>query len=231
MPRDGRDGSASPYGGHVSIDPNVSHSLARPLCVSRSLAALSDHELVELSVDGDREAFATLVRRHRRALIHHIQRMTGRREGARDLAQDVFLKVYLSLASFDPRYRFTTWLYRIASNCAIDSLRKKQLQVCSLGGESNENNDVAERTLAGSDPTPDDLLRYRELRCRLEQAIEALPEAYRELILLRYRQHCRYDEIARVTRLPIGTVKNRIFRAREMLRTELGDLLAHGESA
>jgi RNA polymerase sigma-70 factor (ECF subfamily) len=185
-----------------------------------------DEQLVEAAVDGDREAFETLVRRHQRGLVSHLFRQTGKRDGALDLAQEVFLKVYLSLASFDPRYRFTTWLYRIASNCAIDHQRKKQPQTCSLHPDPRlDAGEGPARSIAGSDPTPHDMLRYHELQRRIEAAIGELPADYRQLILLRHRQHCRYDEIARITQLPIGTVKNRIFRAREMLRSSLHDVL------
>ena len=196
--------------------------LAAPSAVS----AVSDERLVEAAVDGDRRAFEALVRRHQRGLVSHLYRQTGKRDGAWDLAQEVFLKVYLSLASFDPRYRFTTWLYRIASNCAIDHQRKKHPQTCSIHPDPRvDSGEGPARTLAGSDPTPDDMLRYRELQHRIECAIGELPTDYRQLILLRHRQHCRYDEIARITQLPIGTVKNRIFRAREMLRATLHDVL------
>jgi RNA polymerase sigma-70 factor (ECF subfamily) len=186
-----------------------------------------DEQLVEAALHGEREAFEVLVRRHRRGLVSHLYRQTGQRDCALDLAQEVFLKVYLSLASFDPRYRFTTWLYRIASNCAIDHQRKKHPRTCSLYADPRgDNGQGAARTLAGSDPTPDDMLRLRELQARLEESIRMLPVDYRQLILLRHRQHCRYDEIARITQLPIGTVKNRIFRAREMLRDSLHDVLS-----
>jgi RNA polymerase sigma-70 factor (ECF subfamily) len=186
----------------------------------------SDEQLVEAALSGDREAFQVLVRRHQRALVNHIYRHTGKRDGALDLAQEVFLKVYLSLSSFDPRYRFTTWLYRIASNCAIDHLRKKRPRTCPLHPDSQDGHrDGPHRGLAGNEPTPHDMLRLRELQGRLESAVRSLPPDYRQLILLRHRQHCRYDDIARITRLPIGTVKNRIFRAREILRHELADVL------
>jgi RNA polymerase sigma-70 factor (ECF subfamily) len=186
----------------------------------------TDEQLVEAALNGDREAFQFLVRRHQRPLVNHIYRHTGQRDGAVDLAQEVFLKVYLSLSSFDPRYRFTTWLYRIASNCAIDHLRKRQPQTCPLHGETHDGQrEMPDRNLAGNDPTPHDVLRMRELQGRLEAAVQSLPPDYRQLILLRHRQFCRYDEIARITQLPIGTVKNRIFRAREILRHELADVL------
>jgi RNA polymerase sigma-70 factor (ECF subfamily) len=186
----------------------------------------TDEQLVESALAGERQAFEHLVRRHQRALVNHIYRHTNQREGAHDLAQEVFLKVYQSLSSFDSKYRFTTWLYRIASNCAIDFLRKKQPQTCSLHADPSEDRgEGPARTLAGNDPTPHDALRLRELKRRLETAVQSLPPDYRQLILLRHRQLCRYDEIARIAQLPIGTVKNRIFRAREMLRNELKDVL------
>lgn len=202
--------------------------------IERTPRPQSDEQLVEAALRGERKPFEQLVRRHQRPLVSHIFRHTGQREVALDLAQEVFLKVYLSLSTFDPRYRFTTWLYRIASNCAIDHLRKKRPQTCSLNPDSrDESAEGPERALAGTDPSPDEMLRFRELQGRLETAIRALPCDYRQLILLRHRQHCRYDEIARITRLPLGTVKNRIFRAREMLRHDLADLLSnevrHGE--
>ena len=194
--------------------------------VDDALAATSDENLARSAASGSRAAFETLVRRHQRPLVNHLYRHTGQRDLAVDLGQEVFLKVYLSLTSFDPRYRFTTWLYRIASNCAIDHLRKKRPRTYPLQTEEwDEGREPPARALTGHGPTPDEVLRARELQERLETAIRRLPADYRQLILLRHRQHCRYDEIARITRLPIGTVKNRIFRAREMLRHELADVL------
>jgi RNA polymerase sigma-70 factor (ECF subfamily) len=186
----------------------------------------SDEHLVGRALEGSRFAFERLVRRHQRALVNHLYRHTGQRDLAVDLAQEVFLKVYLSLSTFDPKYRFTTWMYRIASNCAIDHLRKKQPRTCPLHPDpQDENSDAPVRVLAGNEPTPHEVFRVREIQNRLDSAVQKLPPEYRQLILLRHRQHCRYDEIARITQLPIGTVKNRIFRAREMLRFDLADVL------
>jgi len=188
-----------------------------------------DETLVDLALDGHREAFELLVRRHQKPLLNYLHRLTGARDGAMDLAQDVFIKVYVSLSSFDPQYRFTTWLYRIASNCAIDQMRKRQLRTYAIDpGQGDADRVPADSGLCAHDPTPDEVLRLREIESRLDDAIAALPVAYRQLILLRHKQHCRYDEIARITQLPIGTVKNRIFRAREMLRGQLADVLEPG---
>lgn len=188
----------------------------------------SDEQLVARARLGDRHAFEELVRRHRRPLVNHLFRQIGREDAAWDLAQEVFLKIYLSLGSFDPAYRFTTWLYRIATNCAVDHLRRKRLPTCPLQSGADEGRGVTrEASLCGREPTPDEMLRLRELQERLETAVACLPAEFRQLILLRHRLHRRYDEIARITNLPIGTVKNRIFRARELLRERLADLLPH----
>ncbi len=195
--------------------------------VSGRPAALptDDAALVVQALRGDRGAFETLVRRHRRPLVNHLYRQIGQREAALDLAQEVFLKVYQSLGSYDPRYRFTTWLYRIASNAAIDQFRRRHVPTCGLGADGGDSNEDRVLAIAGSDPSPDQILRARELASRIDRAVQRLPAEFRQLILLRHRQHCRYDEIARITDLPLGTVKNRIFRAREILRGELADLL------
>jgi RNA polymerase sigma-70 factor (ECF subfamily) len=185
-------------------------------------AGPTDEQLVELALRGQRSAFEQLIRRHQRAVANFVFRQTGQRDGASDLAQEVFLKVYLGLASFDPAFRFKTWLYRIASNCAIDHMRRRGPATCALQPEGEPRAGAA---LAAEGPTADDLLRLRELQERIETAVGRLPVDLRQLILLRYRQHCRYDEISRIADLPLGTVKNRIFRAREMLRGELADLL------
>ncbi len=186
----------------------------------------SDETLVEDCLAGRPPAFEELVRRHQRGLINYLYRLTGSRDAAMDLAQDAFLKVYQALGSFNPEYRFSTWLYRIATNCAMDSLRRRHVPTAPLqeGGPDLQGRGPI-RAIATGDPSPHEALRFHELQARLEKAIGALPPRYRQLLLLRHRQHCRYDEIARITRLPIGTVKNRIFRARELLRLDLADLL------
>jgi RNA polymerase sigma-70 factor (ECF subfamily) len=181
--------------------------------------------LVDETLAGDRDAFGALVLRHQRGLLNYIFRLVGSRDVATDLSQEVFLKVFVSLDSFDSRYRFTTWLYRIASNSAIDHLRRRHPRTLSLSQPASSDETPAAPAIAATDPSPEDVLRGRELSIRISEAIAELPTGYRQLILLRHRQNCRYDEIARITQLPLGTVKNRIFRAREILRARLADVL------
>jgi RNA polymerase sigma-70 factor (ECF subfamily) len=209
------------------VRPDVdARGIAGPAASTPSWSSWSDERLVAGALAGERGAFETLVRRHRGVLVNHLFRQIGRRDVARDLAQDVFLKVYLSLSSFDPAFRFKTWLYRIASNCAIDHLRRKEPAACSLPLDDREERALGlDSTLVGADPSPHDVLRLRELQRRLDAAVGSLPPGLKQLILLRHSQQCRYDEIARITDLPMGTVKNRIFRARELLRHDLADLL------
>ncbi|NIM00802.1 MAG: sigma-70 family RNA polymerase sigma factor [Acidobacteria bacterium] len=194
--------------------------IKRPLTET---APVSDEQLVRQVLDGNRRAFERLVRRHQTGLVNHLFRQTGQRELAVDLAQEVFLKVYTALPSFNPKYRFTTWVYRIATNRAIDLMRRKTLPVCSL--DEADHDLTRHTTLADETPAPDEVLACAELQARLKRAIDDLPGDYRRLLLLRNREHYRYDEIAWITGLPIGTVKNRIFRAREILRQTLNHSL------
>ena len=209
------------------MEPVRRHSAATGAVRSRpsDLAEFPDERLVDETLAGDRDAFGALVLRHQRGLLNYIFRLVGSRDVATDLSQEVFLKVFVSLDSFDPRYRFTTWLYRIASNRAIDHLRRSHPRTLSLSQPPSSDEAPAAPPIAATDPSPDDVLRGRELAIRISEAIAELPIGYRQLILLRHRQDCRYDEIARITGLPLGTVKNRIFRAREILRARLADVL------
>jgi len=207
----------------VQTQPVPRHSEART-----SASTDTDEQLVDFALGGDRHAFERLVRRHQSGLVNHLYRQTGQRELAWDLAQEVFLKVYTALPHFNPRYRFTTWVYRIATNRAIDLMRRKTVPVCSL--EETGDGGPRQMPIADQAPSPDELARCSELQQRIELALDDLPDDYRRLLLLRNEQHFSYHEIARITDLPIGTVKHRIFRARAQLRALLGDLLDSTEA-
>ncbi len=184
-------------------------------------AHLSDEGIVAGIVGGNGADFEVLVRRHQGALYGFVLRMVHDPEEALDLTQEVFLKVFCSLERFDPRFRFTTWMYRIASNAAIDHIRKRRPgMTLSLDAQQGESSG-GPREVVADHPTPDEFLQARETRGRLEDALRSLPADYREVLLLRHQGERRYDEIARITGLPLGTVKNRIFRAREMLKRAL----------
>ena len=183
---------------------------------------LPDEILIARVISGEAHLYGEIIARYERPLVNFIYRMIGDYEQSLDLAQEVFFKAYRSLRRFDPAYRFSTWIYRIASNRSIDHLRKRSPLLLSLDAPGDPGRG-AEGVIQLKSPSrgPDDLLASRELGDRIGRAIESLPARYRELILLRHLQGMAYEDIARIKRLPLGTVKNRLFRAREILRARL----------
>jgi RNA polymerase sigma-70 factor, ECF subfamily len=188
-------------------------------------AALGDAELVVRALRGRDDGFEELVRRYQRPIVSYVYRMTGDYEAALDLTQEVFIKVYNSLARYRPEYKFSTWIYRIAHNAAIDHLRRLSTREQELGAARGPDGEIYERPVASDAPNPEQLSERAERRAEIEDVIQQLPPSYRELIVLRHAHDLSYDEIAEVTGLPLGTVKNRIFRAREAMR---GPLLERG---
>jgi RNA polymerase sigma-70 factor, ECF subfamily len=181
---------------------------------------VADCELVTRAIAGRDDSFEELVRRYQRPLVSYVYRMTGNYESALDLTQEVFIKVYGSLARYRPEYKFSTWIYRIAHNTAIDHLRRHSTREQELEVTTAEG-DTYEKPFASLAPTPEEESVRAERRAEIEDVIQALPASYRELIVLRHAHDLSYDEIAEVTGLPLGTVKNRIFRAREAMRLPL----------
>lgn len=180
----------------------------------------SDTDLVAKAAAGDGVCFDQLVERYHRQIANFVFRMVGNYETALDLTQEVFIKVYGSLGRYNPEFKFSTWIYKIASNTAIDFLRKQSVAVTSLyqvGGDDEE----FELPIPSKGPSPERALERSERSAQIEEAISKLPPRYRELIVLRHVSELSYDEIAEVTGLPLGTVKNRIFRAREAMRKHL----------
>ena len=181
-----------------------------------SLAALADCDLVVRALGGADAGFEELVRRYQRPIVSYVYRMIGDYETALDLTQEVFIKVYNSLARYRPEYKFSTWIYRIAHNAAIDHLRRVGPPAQEL-----ETEDGYARPLPSGAMTPEQESERQERRAEIEDVIRQLSPTYRELIILRHGHDLSYEEIAEVTGLPLGTVKNRIFRAREAMRSPL----------
>jgi len=181
-------------------------------------AERDDAELVRRILDGEGEHFETLVARYQTRLFRFICRFTNDAEDARDVTQEVFLKIHGALDSFDPRYRFSTWLFRIAGNAAIDHLRRRRGHTISLDLPPDEEGES--RTIDPRDHRPDPFeeLTRRRLRQTIDEAIDRLPDDYRELISLRHYGELPYEEIAELKGMPLGTVKNKLFRARQALR-------------
>ncbi len=183
---------------------------------------LDDRTLVERILGGDRDLFTTLVTRYEKRVINYVYRITHRYEEAHDLTQEIFVKVYLALDRYDPKYQFSTWLFRIAQNSAIDALRKKSIAEVPLARPTEEEPSGKEREFADSGVSPYRALKNKQLSAAIDRAVERLPADYRELIQLRHFAELSYEEIASMKKLPLGTVKNKLFRARNLLKEQLG---------
>jgi len=182
---------------------------------------IEDVEIVRRVLAGDEALFEVLVRRYQARVASHVTRMVGNRDDALDLAQEIFLKVFQALDRFNPAYKFSTWLFRIAGNAAIDHLRKRRPRTVPLETPDPDGPGpfAPEQRSTGLDPYGE--LRNSERGKAISRAIQDLPADFRELIALRHFAGLSYEEIAGVKNMPLGTVKNKLFRARAVLKERL----------
>jgi RNA polymerase sigma-70 factor (ECF subfamily) len=189
----------------------------------------TDEALVRAILAGDRERFEVLVGRYQTRLVNYLYRMVRNLEEAHDLTQEVFIRVYQALDRYDSQYKFSTWLFRVAQNAAIDVIRKRRIQLVPLTRRADEGSEATvDLELPDGQPSALETLQGRELDASIRSAIDALPWEYRELILLRHYGELAYEEIAEVKAMPLGTVKNKLFRARQLLKQHLLDPQALG---
>ena len=180
------------------------------------IKSLTDGELIETAISGREDSFEELVRRYQRPITNYVYRMLSDYDASLDVTQEVFIKVYNSLARYSSDYKFSTWLYRIAHNASIDYMRRNSVNQQSIEAENADG--TYQLQIESPRPNPEQERERSEWRTEIESVVKCLPTVYRELILLRHAQDLSYDEIAEITNLPLGTVKNRLFRAREMMR-------------
>jgi RNA polymerase sigma-70 factor (ECF subfamily) len=183
-----------------------------------------DIQLVARARSGDERAYRMLLDKYDRAVFSICLRMVRNRDEATDLAQESFIKVFGSLDRYNPAYAFSSWLFKITSNLCIDYLRKRRIETLPMDQPIEGEKGDIQRQYATSDPTPEESLDRREKMVRLENAIATLPEHYRIMLILRHQEDLSYEEIADHLSIPLGTVKARIHRAREMLKGLLGDM-------
>jgi len=190
--------------------------MTRQAMALENVQTLTDGELIAISIRGGEDCFEELVRRYQRPIIGYVYRILNNYDASLDVTQEVFIKVYNSLARYSSDYKFSTWLYRIAHNAAIDYIRRNSVNQQSIETENADGS--FQMQIESPRPSPELERERSEWRKEIETVVKCLPVVYRELILLRHAQDLSYDEIAEVTNLPLGTVKNRLFRAREMMR-------------
>jgi RNA polymerase sigma-70 factor (ECF subfamily) len=191
------------------------------------LASATDQEIVALAREGREAAYRELIRRYERPVFSLILRMVRDRQLAEDLAQETFIKALNAIGSYRPEFKFSSWIFKIANNAAIDHLRRRELDTLSIDGAphatSAEDIEATALQIGDRGETPLAELEARELGTAIERAIGRLRPEYRSCIMLRHVEGMAYEEIAQLLDLPLGTVKTYIHRARHELR----DMLAH----
>ena len=198
------------------------------MATAKDLRTLGDREVVALAKAGKEAAYRELLSRYERPVFSLIYRMVRDRALAEDLSQETFIKVLNALDSYRPEYKFSSWIFKIANNAAIDHLRRRELDTLSLEGapDATTPERVEATTLQISDHAESALeeLEAKELGTAIEGAIQQLRPEYRSCILLRHVEGRSYEEIAEILDLPLGTVKTYIHRARAQLKQALGPL-------
>jgi len=179
-----------------------------------------DQVLIKKILAGRRSDFEELMKKYNKKIYNFVFRMVRNEEVSVELTQDFFIKIYMVLDKYNFEYKFSTWAYRICYNLVIDHVRKHPMLVDSL-----DTHPVSQKKLMDSKHYVSEdgfqALEKEEIKQYLWKVVASIPLKYRELILLRYLQGFKYDEIAQITELPVGTVKNRIFKAKEILRKEI----------
>ncbi|NMA83006.1 MAG: sigma-70 family RNA polymerase sigma factor [Epulopiscium sp.] len=173
---------------------------------------MEDYEIIQKCLGGDKQIFEELVNRYKNLVYSVILRMINNVEEANDLAQEVFIKVYRNLDKYSPEYKFSTWIIRITTNQVIDYRRKQKQPTVSIDELVYEP--VAEGT-------PEEQYLQDEERRTVQGMLQKLPDMYRIPLILYHQQGLSYQEIADTIDEPLSKVKNRIFRARRMLKEEL----------
>jgi RNA polymerase sigma-70 factor (ECF subfamily) len=187
------------------------------------MALERDAELMLRVRDGDDTSFALLLERHRGPVVHFVYRMVLNQAVSEELAQEVFLRVYRSRATYEPTAKFTTWLFRIATHLALNWIRDGRKE---KGQESlnEELLDGVERQVADRQPTVEQDLVYRVKLAEVRQAIEALPAKQRAAVLMHKYEEFEYSQIARALNCSESAVKSLLFRAYETLRARLAHM-------
>ena len=196
--------------------------------LSPPLSGLADPAVVELARKGSEAAYRELLTRYERPVFSLIFRMVRDREMAEDLAQETFIKVLNNLDRYSPEFKFSSWLFKIANNLTIDHLRRRRVDTISIEGSPDavtaESARATSISVVSGNESPLEELESRELGTAIERAIGKLRPEYRACIMLRHVEDKSYEEIAEIVKLPLGTVKTYIHRARHELRTALGDV-------
>lgn len=183
----------------------------------------ADRLLIQQALKGNQSAYKELIKKYRGSVYNLVYRMIENRQEAEDIVQETFIKAFNALSTFKEEFAFSTWLFKIATNNCIDTLRKRKLQTYSLDTPVQTRDGEVSRDFADNRYSPEQFAISTEGTTIILEAIEDLPPKYKVVINLRHKEDKSYEEISDLLHIPIGTVKARIFRARELLKKKLKD--------
>ncbi len=188
----------------MEVNPNLSSK------------AKYDYKLVQLAIDGDEQAYAELMDRYRDAIYYMLLKMVNNKNDAEDLTIEAFGKAFKSIQQYTPKYAFSTWLFKIATNNCIDFIRKQKANLISID-QAEEEDEMGAPPLQSTGPDPEEDMIKNQKVDLMRSVVDKLKPRYRNLIKLRYFKEYSYEEIAEELNLPLGTVKAQLYRARELL--------------
>lgn len=189
--------------------------------------ALIDYKIVCKAINGEKKAYDELFKKYKNSVYFMLLRIVKDESDTEDLLLEAFAKAFINLKHYSPQFAFSTWLFKIASNNAIDFIRRKRLQTTSLDAEYANADDYSYiNSIAADIRTPDEEAIRQQRALFIREKVALLKDNYRVLIELRYFEELSYEEIAESLSLPLGTVKAKLFRARELLI----NMLQHSES-
>ena len=184
---------------------------------------MDDLKIIESCLLGNTQIFSRLIDNYKNMVYNLAYRMSNNPHEAEDISQEAFLRAYQSLARFNPSYKFSTWLYQITLNIIRDKFKRKEIDYVSLDTPVETDDSEFFPQPADFTNNPEQIITQKENIQAIQQAILSLPLKYREVLVLRHLQDLSYIEIANILKLPQGTVKIRLYRAREQLRKILTD--------
>jgi len=181
-----------------------------------SSKAKYDYKLVKLAISGDEQAYAELMDRYRDAIYYMLLKMVNNKNDAEDLTIEAFGKAFKNIEQYTPKYAFSTWLFKIATNNCIDFIRKQKANLISID-QAEEDDEISAPPLHSTNLDPEEDMIKNQRVDLMRDVVDKLKPRYRNLIKLRYFKEYSYEEIAQELDLPLGTVKAQLFRARELL--------------
>lgn len=211
-----------------SIEPSGPPKTREEVLAQRRLdSRAEDSRNIKKALKGDQIAYRAILKKYHDQVYNLLYRMVHDKDEVEDLTQEAFIKAFNSLRNFNEEFAFSTWLYKIATNNCIDYIRKKKLATFSIDKPLESKDGEYSFEIPDSTYEPDKTLIAGQRSKILEDAVNALPEKYRQVILMRHTEDKDYQEIADELKLPLGTVKAHIFRAREILYKRLKKKIHH----